>query len=105
MLTKIQAEFISDNLTEVINDYKGIQFLVAYMSLRHLEDKPITIVLLDLACQISTIDAQEFVEYMEDTILEYYYQKALKEDSANKQTLNMVRGEHITSPYHLIIIK
>lgn len=84
MLTEYQAQFISDNLTRVINDYKGIQFLVAYMSLKHLEDKPILTVLLDLAIQVSTIDTQEFVEYMRDTILEYYYQKALKEDSANK---------------------
>ena len=84
MLTNNQAQFISDNLAGVIDNYKGITFLVAYMSLKHLEDKPVTTVLLDLAVQVSTIDTQEFVEYMEDTILEYYYQKALKEDSANK---------------------
>lgn len=84
MLTKQQAEFINDNLKGAMNNFKGAQFLVAYMSLKHLEDKPVTTVLLDLACQISTIDTQEFTEYMEDTILEYYYQKALKEDSANK---------------------
>lgn len=71
MLTKYQAQFINDNLIGVINDYKGIQFLVAYMSLKHLEDKPILTVLLDLAIQVSTIDAQEFREYMDDIIREY----------------------------------
>lgn len=71
MLTKYQAQFISDNLTGVISDYKGIQFLVAYMSLKHLEDKPVTTVLLDLAIQVSTIDVQEFREYMDDIIREY----------------------------------